>query len=198
MDEIDLHKDALETFQVTSLKRELAERDEALAAAWQELEAMRNRRVVRLANTIRRPFTRAAASEPGAAADEGSDVTVPADAADRPLFYWPELTHFHSPVPDTRLLSTEEMRARLWPEEAPEQPGVDWNGDGQLALMRGAGRAGADAVPADERGPDRVLLREPGLRPARRLGPAGRCCGTCGRSGWSRSAPAGPRCSPRG
>ena len=57
-------------------------------------------------------------------------------ATDRPLFYWPELTHFHSPVPDTRVLSQPAMRARLWPAEAPEQVGVDWNGDEQVALVR--------------------------------------------------------------
>jgi predicted O-methyltransferase YrrM len=45
------------------------------------------------------------------------------------------LTHFHSPVPDTRVLGTPAMKARLWPAVAPEQPGVYWNGEAQLALV---------------------------------------------------------------
>jgi predicted O-methyltransferase YrrM len=133
----DMQGDALETFQVTSLKRELAERDAALAAAWADVEAMRGRRIVRLADRLSRLRARlrggGAAAEPGAEpAPEGG---APQELPDQPLFYWPELTHFHSPVPDTRILSTPRMRARLWPESAPEQPGVDWRREEQIALV---------------------------------------------------------------
>jgi predicted O-methyltransferase YrrM len=141
----EFQEDALETFQVTSLKRQLAERDAALAAAWSEIEALRGRRVLRLADQVKRLRGRGRGAAPeseGAGEDERAateaapgEVTVPAEAADRPLFYWPELTHFHSPVPDTRLLSTPQMRAQLWPERAPDQPGVEWRGEEQLALV---------------------------------------------------------------
>lgn len=138
MSDADFDSDALEAFQVTSLKRELAERDAALAAAWAEIEALRSRRVVRLADRLRQLRHRGAPDDTPAAAPEPGTAPEPEEAAavDRPLFYWPELTHFHSPVPDTRLLATPEMRARLWPERAPEQVGVDWRGEEQLALVR--------------------------------------------------------------
>lgn len=138
MSDADFDSDALEAFQVTSLKRELAERDAALAAAWAEVEDLRSRRLVRFADRVKGLRRRDSPAPPpvpapGVAAEEAD--AAPA-ASDRPLFYWPELTHFHSPVPDTRSLSAPAMRARLWPERAPEQVGVEWRGEQQLALVR--------------------------------------------------------------
>jgi len=134
MGDTDFDKDALEAFQVTSLKRELAERDAALAAAWAELAAIRGRRVVRLADRLARLRQRNSAPPPSA---EPAAAGAEPEPADQPLFYWPSLVHFHSPVPDTRILSSEPTRSRLWPERAPEQPGVDWRGEEQLTLVRG-------------------------------------------------------------
>jgi Methyltransferase domain len=61
---------------------------------------------------------------------------TPQPAEDEPRFYWPSLTHFHSPVPDTRVLSQPANRARIWPEKPPQRPGLDWRGEQQLALLR--------------------------------------------------------------
>jgi predicted O-methyltransferase YrrM len=165
--EADFDSDALEAFQVTSLKRELAERDAALAAAWAEVEALRARRLVRFADRVkglRRRSSPAAtpAPEPGAAAEAAAAPPT----SDRPLFYWPELTHFHSPVPDTRVLSTPEMRARLWPEEAPGQPGVDWRGEQQLALV-GEELAGQDPMtfPETTEDPTEFFSSNPAFAP---------------------------------
>ncbi len=164
MADADMQGDALETFQVTSLKRELAERDAALTAAWAEVEALRGRRIVRLANRLqmlRHRGSPAAAPPPA----EPADDSPPAES-DRPLFYWPELTHFHSPVPDTRLLSTPQMRARLWPERAPEQVGVDWRGEEQLALVRNElGRQEAMTFPETTEDPTEFFSTNPAFAP---------------------------------
>lgn len=164
MADADMQGDALETFQVTSLKRELAERDAALTAAWAEVEALRGRRIVRLANRLqmlRHRGSPAAAPPPA----EPADDSPPAES-DCPLFYWPELTHFHSPVPDTRLLSTPQMRARLWPERAPEQVGVDWRGEEQLALVRNElGRQEAMTFPETTEDPTEFFSTNPAFAP---------------------------------
>lgn len=175
MSEGELQEDALETFQVTSLKRQLAERDAALAAAWSEIEALRGRRVLRLADQVKRLRGRgrgagpesegAAKGEPDDVAAALGDVAVPAEAADRPLFYWPELTHFHSPVPDTRLLSTPQMRARLWPERAPEQPGVEWSGEQQLALVEQLGAQEPMTFPETSEDPTEFFSSNPAFAP---------------------------------
>ena len=38
-------------------------------------------------------------------------------------------------MPDTRILSQEVSRARIWPRAAPERPGIDWRAEQQLALV---------------------------------------------------------------
>ena len=56
-------------------------------------------------------------------------------AVEPPLICWP-LDHYYSPIADTRALSREPARSRVWPEEAPATPGIDWRVDEQAALVR--------------------------------------------------------------
>jgi hypothetical protein len=46
---------------------------------------------------------------------------------------------YYSPQPDTRQLGEDAWRARLWPPDPPETPGIDWRADEQLALLRELG-----------------------------------------------------------
>jgi predicted O-methyltransferase YrrM len=170
----ETHSEALETFKATSLERELAEREDALAAAWIELEAIRSRRIVRLADRLqglRRRFGSGSRgsqpSAPSPTAPPPTDPTgaEPATGDDRSLFYWPSLTHFHSPVPDTALLSRPEMQARLWPPTAPEQPGVDWHGDAQLALVAELAAQEAMTFPATSDDPTEFFSSNPAFAP---------------------------------
>jgi Methyltransferase domain len=56
--------------------------------------------------------------------------------AEPPLLCWP-LDHFYSPVADTRTLSREPTRSRVWPSAGPPAtPGIDWRADGQVSLLR--------------------------------------------------------------
>src|SRR5579863_4210247 len=58
-----------------------------------------------------------------------------ADSRDQPpLLIWP-LDHFYSPVANTRLLSHEPGRSRVWPPAPPATPGIDWRDDAQVALL---------------------------------------------------------------
>jgi Methyltransferase domain len=50
------------------------------------------------------------------------------------LLCWP-LDHYYSPIADTRALSREPARSRVWPEEPPETPGIDWRADEQVDLV---------------------------------------------------------------
>jgi hypothetical protein len=50
------------------------------------------------------------------------------------LICWP-LDHYYSPIPDTRALDHETARSRIWPTQAPENPGVAWRGEEQIALL---------------------------------------------------------------
>jgi predicted O-methyltransferase YrrM len=143
MSNADLDKDALEAFRATSLERELAEREEELAWTQTEFRAFRNRRVIRLTIWLISPLMRLKEALRRLRHDaQGEPESEPEPAGHdrggegRPLFFWPSLVHFHSPVPDTRILSQEPTRSRLWPEEAPEQVGLDWRGEEQLALVR--------------------------------------------------------------
>jgi predicted O-methyltransferase YrrM len=171
--EPDPQRQALDTFEATSLKRELAERDAALAAAWEEVEQLRGRHVVRLANRLqavraalgrRRARAPATAPQPlpGAAPEAAAEAPP---GGERPLFYWPSLTHFHSPVPDTTVLGTPTMRARLWPEEAPEQPGLDWRGDAQLALVAELAKQEAMRFPQTSEDPHEFFSTNPAFSP---------------------------------
>jgi predicted O-methyltransferase YrrM len=44
--------------------------------------------------------------------------------------------HFYSPFPDTRALSKEPYRSRVWPEKPQSTPGIDWRDPDQLELCR--------------------------------------------------------------
>lgn len=55
--------------------------------------------------------------------------------ADEAVHRWP-LGHFYSPVPDTRSLSSEPKRSRVWPAVAPEIAGVEWRPREQVTLVR--------------------------------------------------------------
>src|SRR5437867_568216 len=61
------------------------------------------------------------------------DETSP--AADPPLICWP-LDHYYSPIANTRALSQEPTRSRVWPARPPETPGIDWRPAQQIALVR--------------------------------------------------------------
>jgi SAM-dependent methyltransferase len=52
--------------------------------------------------------------------------------------------HFYSPLVDTRHLGADPERSRVWPESAPETPGVDWRDAEQVAFCR-------DVLAAQER-----------------------------------------------
>jgi hypothetical protein len=58
-----------------------------------------------------------------------------ATAPEHPLLCWP-LDHYYSPVPDNRVLGSEPERSRVWPATPPENPGIDWRGGQQIALLR--------------------------------------------------------------
>lgn len=174
MTEPDPRQQALDTFEATSLKRELAEREAALAAAWQEIERLRDRRAVKLADRLKGLHTRLAERrlgatpapaqrEEAAASRQAAGEALPPE--DKPLFFWPELTHFHSPVPDTRMLGKPEMRARLWPEVAPEQPGVDWNGEAQLTLVKELGKQSPMRFPRTSDDPKEFFSTNPAFAP---------------------------------
>ena len=47
-----------------------------------------------------------------------------------------ELGHYYSPMPDTRELTREPARSRVWPATPREMPGIDWREAEQLELMR--------------------------------------------------------------
>lgn len=55
--------------------------------------------------------------------------------SDAPLICWP-LDHYYSPIADTRKLAREPARSRVWPEQVPDTPGIDWQGNRQVALVR--------------------------------------------------------------
>ncbi len=125
-------------------REELARCNAELASTERRLEALRARRAVRLALALadsrhrvirmvrgEHPDPRAAMDSPSSAPSEPARP----EPRDEPRFYWPSLTHFHSPVPDTRILSLEASRARIWPEAAPQRRGIDWRGEQQLALV---------------------------------------------------------------
>jgi hypothetical protein len=91
----------------------------------------RPRRVARESGNDKPPETRSTKS----AEPPPKPVGPPPEREDEPRFYWPSLAHFHSPVPDTRVLALEDNRSRIWPEQPPERPGIDWRGERQLALL---------------------------------------------------------------
>lgn len=59
----------------------------------------------------------------------------PSAAGDPPLICW-ALDHFYSPIANTRTLSQEPARSRVWPSVPPETPGIDWRDDQQVTLLR--------------------------------------------------------------
>jgi hypothetical protein len=53
-----------------------------------------------------------------------------------PLICWP-LDHYYSPIANTRVLSQEPARSRVWPASGPpETPGIDWRAKEQITLVR--------------------------------------------------------------
>lgn len=55
--------------------------------------------------------------------------------AEPPLICWP-LDHYYSPIADTRSLSRESARSRVWPDVPPDNPGLDWRADQQVTFLR--------------------------------------------------------------
>jgi hypothetical protein len=60
------------------------------------------------------------------------EISVPAEPT---LICWP-LDHFYSPIADTRALSREPARSRVWPHTTPASPGIDWRADQQATFVR--------------------------------------------------------------
>ena len=57
-----------------------------------------------------------------------------AATTDPPLICWP-LDHYYSPIANTRALSREPARSRVWPAAPPATPGIDWREQQQLAFL---------------------------------------------------------------
>lgn len=56
--------------------------------------------------------------------------------AELPVICWP-LDHYYSLIANTRVLSQEPARSRVWPASGPPAtPGIDWRADRQVALVR--------------------------------------------------------------
>ena len=160
--------------ELERLREELARREAELASVRTRLTALQARRSVRLAlalagvrerarRTVRgRGRHRRPAMGPGRqpppsprprpALPETAPTRPETAPADVPLFYWPSLTHFHSPVPDTRVLSQARTRARVWPEQPPERPGIDWRGERQLALLGELAKQAPMQIPEEPTG----------------------------------------------
>jgi hypothetical protein len=67
------------------------------------------------------------------------------------LICWP-LDHFYSPIADSRALSREPARSRVWPDRLPDTPGIDWRTDQQTALVRDLTRQSDFPIPAGPTG----------------------------------------------
>lgn len=132
--------DAVPADQLEALRRE---RDEAVARH----AALRNRKAVRaalaaarLVGRLRPATTTPSTSveslptEPTQSVAASDAAPAPGPADDEVAHVW-ELGHFYSPVPDTRVLSREPTRSRVWPGHGREMPGVDWRPQTQLALL---------------------------------------------------------------
>jgi len=79
--------------------------------------------------------------------DPGADVTALTEVR----HCWP-LGHYYSPVPDTRVLSEEPTRSRVWPDRPPPTPGIDWRDGQQVALVRELGRQDPMVFPTSDTG----------------------------------------------
>jgi predicted O-methyltransferase YrrM len=58
-----------------------------------------------------------------------------AEPVDQPPVRFPP-GHYYSAMYDARELVREPARSRIWPPVPYEQPGIDWNADGQRSLLR--------------------------------------------------------------
>jgi Methyltransferase domain len=59
----------------------------------------------------------------------------PSAGVEPPLICWP-LDHYYSPIANTRALSREPAKSRVWPGVTPDTPGIDWSPARQVALVR--------------------------------------------------------------
>lgn len=85
-----------------------------------------------LSRQLRRLGGRTAA-EPRTGAPAASPVPDVGD--DKPPVRFPT-GHYYSPMYDARDLVREPARSRIWPPEPYEQPGIDWNPEGQRRFLR--------------------------------------------------------------
>lgn len=131
-----------------AVRAELVHCEAELVSVRGRLTALQARRSVRLALALAGVWERAWRAARGSGGDKHMETRStqsaeplpkpagqPPELEDAPRFYWPSLAHFHSPVPDTRALAREANRSRIWPEQAPERPGIDWRGERQLTLL---------------------------------------------------------------
>ena len=181
--------------QNDAAEAQLAQRDAELAEAWGRYHELRRRRVVRAALALaelphvvrsavrhleRVTFPRGSAAVPVVTEPAAEAAGVPADGqwpVEVPkgvLHCWP-LGHYYSPVPDTRELSVEPARSRIWGPKPRETPGIDWRADAQLSLVRRRFRPpSADQVSHRAYGrPGRLPHRQRVLLRSGRLGAAG-------------------------
>jgi hypothetical protein len=135
-------------FASSLAEAEIAALTQDVAARRAELDALKSRRSVRLALYLADRLAAWRRPRPG---PERRDVTS-GQLTGAPKFFWPSLTHPHSPVPDTRLLSQEATRIRVWPERAPEIPGIDWAEEQQLQLLLELGQQTPMTIPEQETG----------------------------------------------
>lgn len=161
MPDKDLFPSSLAEHEAAAIRRDLAASQAELEAVRGELNALNLRRSVRAAlfladriaplrraiRAARRP--RSAPGEVPRSASEDPQADASAEPPDPPRFYWPSLTHHHSPVPDTRVLSRESTRRRVWPQRAPEIPAVDWHAEQQLQLLGELGRQTPMRIPEE-------------------------------------------------
>lgn len=128
------------------LRRELAQCEGQLNNLESQLGALKARRSVRLALALAAPVARILRTH---RVDGDSEAAAAVEEVERPLFYWPSLTDFHSPVPDTRSLSQPATRSRIWPEPPPERPGIDWQAERQLQLLSELGKQTPMRIPEE-------------------------------------------------
>lgn len=81
-----------------------------------------------------------------------SDETQMTD--EPPLICWP-LDHYYSPIANSRALSREPARSRVWPNSAPEMPGIDWRSNRQVALVEDLARLSDFTIPDGPTGDSR-------------------------------------------
>lgn len=65
------------------------------------------------------------------------DITlIDRNGRERPVKLFCMPGHYYSPLPDLARVEEPEWRARVWPQQPHEMPGIDWRPEAQLDLCR--------------------------------------------------------------